>query len=49
MLSIGFGDLVAMNYQEAICLSFIQILGFFMLAYNISTMGGIISKLRLID
>ena len=49
MLSVGFGDLAAANYQEAICLIFIEIISVICLAYNISCVGILISNIRAQD
>jgi hypothetical protein len=49
MLTVGFGDLVPNNFQEAMCISFIQTFSCLMVAYNISCVGSIISNIRLID
>jgi len=49
MLTIGFGDLVATNYQEATCVSFIETFSCLMIAYNVSCVGSIISNIRSID
>jgi fatty-acid desaturase len=49
MLTVGFGDLVASNYQEAICLIFIETFSCIMMAYNINCVGGIIANIRYQD
>jgi len=49
MLTIGFGDLVATNYQEAACLIFIETFSCIMIAYNVSCVGSIISNIRFLD
>jgi len=49
MLTIGFGDLVASNYQEAACLIFIETFSCIMIAYNVSCVHSIISNIRLLD
>ncbi len=46
MLTVGFGDLVASNEQEAIILIFIETFSCIVLAYNISFVGSILSSLR---
>ena len=45
MLTVGFGDLVASNYQEAICLVFIQTFSCMAFAYNINIIGGLIQQI----
>lgn len=39
MLTVGFGDIAATNYQEAICLIFVETFSCMVLAYNISCVG----------
>ena len=46
MLTVGFGDLSATNYKEALILIFIETLSCITLAYNINTVGSILSELR---
>jgi hypothetical protein len=46
MLTVGFGDLAATNYQEALCLVFIEMISCISLAYNINCVGSLISNLR---
>ena len=46
MLTVGFGDIAAANYQEAICLIFIEMISCMTLAYNINCVGRLISELR---
>lgn len=46
MLTVGFGDLVATNWQEALCLIFIEMISCISLAYNINCVGNLISNLR---
>jgi Ion channel len=46
MLTVGFGDIVASNYQEAICLIFIETFSCIIMAYNINCVGSIISSIR---
>ena len=46
MLTVGFGDLVATNYQEAIILIFIETFSCITLAYNISYVGALIGSIR---
>lgn len=43
MLTVGFGDISASNYQEAICLIFIETISCMTLAYNINCVGNLIS------
>ena len=49
MLTVGFGDIVASNYQEAMCLVFIQTFSCMAFAYNINCIGGIIQQIRAKD
>jgi hypothetical protein len=49
MLTVGFGDLVACNYQEAVCLIFIQTFSCLIIAYNVNCVGSIISNIRFLD
>ena len=49
MLTVGFGDIVASNYQEAIFLVFIQTFSCMAFAYNINCIGGIIQHIRAKD
>jgi hypothetical protein len=46
MMTVGFGDLVATNYQEALCLVFIESVSCIALAYNINCVGGLIHRIR---
>jgi hypothetical protein len=46
MLTIGFGDIVATTYQEALCLIVIEIFSVMCLAYNINSVGTLISNIR---
>lgn len=46
MLTIGFGDLVAVTYEEALCLVVIEIFSVMCLAYNINSVGALISNIR---
>lgn len=49
MLTVGFGDLVAYNYKEAICLVFIETFSCMAFAYNINCIGSIIQQIRAKD
>jgi hypothetical protein len=49
MLTVGFGDLTATSYQEALCLVFIEIVSVMCLAYNINWIGTLISNIRAQD
>lgn len=49
MLTVGFGDLVATNHQEAVWLIFIEIFSVMCLAYNINWIGTLISNIRAQD
>ena len=42
MLTVGFGDINAANYKEAICLIFIETISCLTLAYNISCIGALL-------
>lgn len=46
MLTIGFGDIVPSNWQEALCMVFIETISCIVLAYNISCVGTLISNIR---
>ncbi len=46
MLTVGFGDICATNYHEAIVLIFIEIFSCITLSYNINYVGSLISSLR---
>jgi hypothetical protein len=46
MLTVGFGDIVATNSSEALCLIFIETFSCIVMAYNINCMGGIIANIR---
>ena len=46
MLTVGFGDIVASNSTEAVCLIFIETFSCIVMAYNINCMGGIITNIR---
>lgn len=46
MLTVGFGDISAVNYKEAICLIFIETISCMILAYNINCVGNLICTLR---
>ena len=43
MLTVGFGDIAAANIYEAATLIFIETVSCITLAYNISTVGALIS------
>jgi hyperpolarization activated cyclic nucleotide-gated potassium channel 2 len=49
MLTVGFGDIVATTYQEAVCLIFIETFSCLVLAYNINCVGSLISNIRAQD
>jgi hypothetical protein len=49
MLSVGFGDLVATTYTEAIVLIFIETFSCITLGYNISMVGSLLGELKLKD
>lgn len=46
MLTIGFGDLVASNHQEALCVILIETFSCLVLAYNINCIGSLIQQIR---
>lgn len=46
MLTVGFGDLSASNYQEAICLVLIETVSCIALAYNVNCVGTFIANIR---
>lgn len=46
MLTVGYGDFVATNYKEAICLIFIQMFSCITLAYTINCVGNLVSNIR---
>jgi len=46
MLTVGFGDIAASNYKEAMALVFIEIVSVMCLAYNINSVGTLISNIR---
>ena len=46
MLTVGFGDISAANYKEALCLTLIETLSCLFFAYNINSIGNLINKLR---
>jgi len=46
MMTVGFGDIYAVNHKEALCLIFIEIFAVIALAYNISLIGDLISNIR---
>lgn len=47
MLTVGFGDLVATNWKEALCLIFIETFSCIIFSYNINCVGNLINSLRL--
>ena len=46
MLTIGFGDMVPVCYQEALCMIFIETISCMVLAYNINCVGSLIVNIR---
>lgn len=46
MLTVGFGDLSASNYKQAICLTLIETFSCILLAYNINCVGNLINNIR---
>jgi hypothetical protein len=49
MLTIGFGDIVPVTYQEACCMILIQTISCVVLSYNISCVGALITNIRVQD
>jgi len=46
MLTVGFGDITAANFQEAICLVLIETFSCLALAYNINCVGNLITNIK---
>lgn len=46
MLTIGFGDIVPVTYQEACCMILVETLSCVILSYNISCVGALITNIR---
>ena len=46
MLTIGFGDIVATTQEEALCLILIEIFSVICFAYNVNTVGTLITNIR---
>lgn len=46
MLTVGFGDIAASNYKEAMCLIFIETVSCIVLAYNVNCVGELIMNIR---
>ena len=46
MLTVGFGDIVASNATEAVCLIFIETFSCIVMAYNINCMGAILTSIQ---
>lgn len=46
MLTVGFGDLTATNYKEAMILTLIEMISCIALSYNINCVGTLISNIR---
>ncbi len=46
MLTIGFGDISATNFKEAVCLIFIETFSCLVFAYNINCIGSLIQHIR---
>ncbi len=49
MLTVGFGDISAMNYIEAFLLIFIETFACIILTYNISEVSKILSNMGELD
>lgn len=45
MLTVGFGDIVPTNVKEALMMIFIETLSCVVLAYNVNSIGKIITKI----
>jgi hypothetical protein len=46
MLTIGFGDIVPVTYQEACCMILVETISCMILSYNISCVGSLITNIR---
>ena len=46
MLTVGFGDISATNFKEALCLIFIETFSCIVLAYNVSCVGELIMNIK---
>lgn len=46
MLTVGFGDISATTYKQAIVLTMIQTISCMALAYNINCIGTLINNIR---
>lgn len=46
MLTVGFGDIFASNYKEALCLVFIETISCVVLAYNVNCVGDLILNIK---
>lgn len=46
MLTVGFGDFAATSHQEAICLTFIEMISCISLSYNINCVGNILNNIK---
>jgi hypothetical protein len=46
MLTVGFGDIVAVNYCEAMVITLIETFSCIIMAYNINRVGTILSNIR---
>jgi len=46
MLTVGFGDISATNYKEALCLILIETVSCVVLAYNVSCVGDLIMNIK---
>ncbi len=49
LTTIGYGDITAANYFEAVFVSILMLIGTAVLSYNLSEISGVISNLRNID
>ena len=46
MLTVGFGDIVPTNSNEALCVIFIEFASCIAFSYNISCLGTLISNIK---
>jgi len=45
MMTVGFGDITAVTYKEAICIGLLEIFSVLVLAYNINFVGNVVSAM----
>lgn len=46
MLTVGFGDITPTTREEALCIILIETISCIVLAYNVTCVGSILTKLR---